>query len=252
MATRGDLERGHTRLEQCCSSNRFTSAAASAMRARAPGREARAGVEVFGKSRRASGSPPECVKIVFLRHLLVVHELFGTRFMEIEITAKSRSSLIRRIDSLMTRFNSLLDQNNFPVPRHRELGRKRLNLALDSELSVVFGGSDVENPCIFACYQGIWAQRRVRSRLSPPAARSCPVSRRRCAPRAEVLEFGRRCRHRRGSVQPFIEGDLQMQNRSALGQSAVAPIGSCATATGVSRTQMAAMIAANRPNMASA
>jgi hypothetical protein len=36
-----------------------------------------AGVEVFGKSRRASGSPPECVKVVFLRHLLVVHELFG-------------------------------------------------------------------------------------------------------------------------------------------------------------------------------
>jgi hypothetical protein len=22
-------------------------------------------------------------------------------------------------------------------------------------------------PCIFACYQGIWVQRRVRSRLSP-------------------------------------------------------------------------------------
>ena len=27
--------------------------------ARAPGREARAGIEVFGKSRRASGSPPD-------------------------------------------------------------------------------------------------------------------------------------------------------------------------------------------------
>ena len=27
------------------------------------------GVEVFGKSRRASGSPPDRVKVVFLRHL---------------------------------------------------------------------------------------------------------------------------------------------------------------------------------------
>src|SRR5205085_729015 len=45
-----------------------------------------------------------------------------------------------------------------------------IELALDSELLVVFGGSDDENPCIFACYQGIWVQRRVRSRLSPPAA----------------------------------------------------------------------------------
>ena len=36
------------------------------------------------------------------------------------------------------------------------------------------------------------------------------------------------------------------------GQSAVAPIGCCATARGVSRTQMAATMAANRPNMASA
>src|SRR5437764_10436936 len=43
-----------------------------------------------------------------------------------------------------------------------------IELALDSELLVVFGGSDDENPCIFACYQGIWVQRRVRSRLSPP------------------------------------------------------------------------------------
>jgi len=41
-------------------------------------------------------------------------------------------------------------------------------------------------PCIFACYQGIWVQRRVRSRLSPPAAShvrtrpaaSCGVGRR--------------------------------------------------------------------------
>jgi len=41
-----------------------------------------------------------------------------------------------------------------------------IELALDSELLVVFGGSDDENPCIFACYQGIWVQRRVRSRLS--------------------------------------------------------------------------------------
>ena len=38
-----------------------------------------------------------------------------------------------RINSLMTRFNSLLGANKFPVPMRRELGRKTLNLALDSE-----------------------------------------------------------------------------------------------------------------------
>jgi hypothetical protein len=36
------------------------------------------------------------------------------------------------------------------------LSRKLQNLALDSELLAGFGGSDDENPCIFACYQGIW------------------------------------------------------------------------------------------------
>jgi hypothetical protein len=44
-----------------------------------------------------------------------------------------RDSLIRRINSLMTRFNSLLGQIKFPVPRRRELGRNSLNWALDSE-----------------------------------------------------------------------------------------------------------------------
>jgi hypothetical protein len=56
-------------------------------------------------------------------------------------------------------------------------------------------------------------------------------------------------------VQAFIEDDLQMQKQtrlSALGQSAVAPTGCCATAIGVSRTQRAATTAANRPNRASA
>src|SRR5690348_7365345 len=45
---------------------------------------------------------------------------------------KSKDSLIRRINSLMTRFNSLLGANKFPVPMRRELARKSLNLALDS------------------------------------------------------------------------------------------------------------------------
>lgn len=49
--------------------------------------------------------------------LLVVRELFvNTRFY-------GRDSLIRRINSLMTRFNSLLGQIKFPAPRRRELGR---------------------------------------------------------------------------------------------------------------------------------
>jgi len=47
--------------------------------------------------------------------------------------APARDSLIRRIDSLMARFNSLLGRNKFPVPMRRELRRKPLNLALDCQ-----------------------------------------------------------------------------------------------------------------------
>ena len=39
----------------------------------------------------------------------------------------------RRIDSLMTSFNSLLGQNKFAVPMRRELDPNALNIALDSE-----------------------------------------------------------------------------------------------------------------------
>ena len=51
-------------------------------------------------------------------------------------------SLIRRITSLMARFNSLLGRNKFPVPMRRELGCKHLNLASDSKLIVALGGPD--------------------------------------------------------------------------------------------------------------
>src|SRR6202011_2149713 len=53
---------------------------------------------------------------------------------------QSRDSLIRRINSLMTRFNSLLGPNKFPVPMRRELARKPLNLMLDSEPVVALLG----------------------------------------------------------------------------------------------------------------
>ena len=43
----------------------------------------------------------------------------------------TRDSLIKRINSLMARFNSLLGRNKFPVPVRREFRRKPLNLALD-------------------------------------------------------------------------------------------------------------------------
>ena len=42
---------------------------------------------------------------------------------------------------------------------------------MDSEPKVALGGPDDKNPCIFPSYQGIWLQRRVRSRLPPPAER---------------------------------------------------------------------------------
>jgi hypothetical protein len=40
---------------------------------------------------------------------------------------------------------------------------------MDSQPIVALGGPDDKNPCIFPSYQGIWLQRRVRSRLPPPA-----------------------------------------------------------------------------------
>src|ERR1700726_4324627 len=49
----------------------------------------------------------------------------------------------------MTRFNSLLGSNKFPVPMRRELARKSLNLALDSEPTIHSGAPANKIPCIF-------------------------------------------------------------------------------------------------------
>ena len=46
-------------------------------------------------------------------------------------TSAAESSLIRLIDSLMARFNSLFGQNKFPVPQHRELCSNPLDSLLD-------------------------------------------------------------------------------------------------------------------------
>src|ERR1700731_931437 len=56
---------------------------------------------------------------------------------------------IRRINSLMARFNSLLGRNKFPVPMRRELGRKPLNSAIDFEPIVALGGLDEQNSLYF-------------------------------------------------------------------------------------------------------
>ena len=53
-----------------------------------------------------------------------------------------QDSLIRRINSLMARFNSLVGQYEFPVPMRRELDRKVLNDRLDSEPTAVLRGPD--------------------------------------------------------------------------------------------------------------
>jgi hypothetical protein len=58
-------------------------------------------------------------------------------------------SLIRQINSLMARFNSLLGRNKFPVPMRRELGRKALSLRMDSERIAVLGGPAEQNSLYF-------------------------------------------------------------------------------------------------------
>src|ERR1700719_3444626 len=61
----------------------------------------------------------------------------------------ARDSLIRRITSLMARFNSLLGRNKFPVPMRRELRRKPLNLMLDCEPVSALAGPDEQNSLYF-------------------------------------------------------------------------------------------------------
>src|SRR5271169_4657642 len=61
----------------------------------------------------------------------------------------ARDSLIRRINSLMARFNSLLRRNKFPVPMRRELRRKPLNCLLDCEPTAALGGPDEQNSLYF-------------------------------------------------------------------------------------------------------
>jgi len=58
-------------------------------------------------------------------------------------------SLIRRKNSLMARFNSLQGRIKFPVPMRRELCRKPLNSAIDSEPIVALGGLDEQNSLYF-------------------------------------------------------------------------------------------------------
>ena len=58
-------------------------------------------------------------------------------------------SLIRRINCLMSRFDSLLGRNKFPVPMRRELRRKPLNLPSNCEPIAALGGPDEQNSLYF-------------------------------------------------------------------------------------------------------
>ena len=62
---------------------------------------------------------------------------------------RARDSLINRINSLMTRFNSLLGRNKFSVPMRRELHRKPLNCLLDYEPKPQSQAQTNKIPCIF-------------------------------------------------------------------------------------------------------
>ena len=61
----------------------------------------------------------------------------------------AQDSLIRQINSLMARFNSLLGRNKFPVLIRRELRAKPLNCLLDYELITPLGGPDEQNSLYF-------------------------------------------------------------------------------------------------------
>src|ERR1700730_4494559 len=80
-------------------------------------------------------------------------------------------SLIRRINCLMARFDSLLGQNKFPVPMRRELRRKPLNQPSNCEPIAALGGPDEQNSPVFSQLAGNSASETVRSRLPPPGER---------------------------------------------------------------------------------
>jgi hypothetical protein len=74
----------------------------------------------------------------------------------------ARDSLIRRMTSLMARFNSLLGRNKFPVPMRGELRRKPLSLMLDCEPVSALGGPDEQNSLYFPSPAGVVIERRQR------------------------------------------------------------------------------------------
>jgi hypothetical protein len=61
----------------------------------------------------------------------------------------ARDSLIRPINSLMTRFNSLLGRNKFPARTRRELRCKVLTKLLDFEPTADVGGLGYQNSLYF-------------------------------------------------------------------------------------------------------
>jgi len=89
------------------------------------------------------------VKLISSGTLLIVRECSDTRF-KVEVKWRpARDSLIRRKNSLMARFNSLLGGNKFPVPMRREFGRKPLNLLFNCEMLAALGGPDEQNSLYF-------------------------------------------------------------------------------------------------------
>jgi hypothetical protein len=61
----------------------------------------------------------------------------------------TQDSLIKRINSLMSRFNSLLGRNKFPVPMRRELHGKPLNCLSDFGPTAAPKGPHEENSLYF-------------------------------------------------------------------------------------------------------
>src|SRR5205085_8251017 len=70
----------------------------------------------------------------------------------------------------MARFNSLLSRNKFPVPMRRELAHNAFFDALFWLLLTRWGPRIDEIPCKLPASREFGVQRRVRSRLPPPAA----------------------------------------------------------------------------------
>src|ERR1700730_7485855 len=117
----------------------------------------------------------------------------------------------------MTRFNSLLGPNKFPVPTRRELVRKSLNLALDSEPTIHSGGPCEQNNPVYSQLAGNLGSETSSLKTASSTGESCanliPRSGRRLFHRSPGERVGAERLCLKLELSPDAEGLLRHRRR---------------------------------------